>query len=106
MANLATKASVGGSLRFKIQAPLISMTKAEIIKKGLELGLDYSLTWSCYDPKPVEVESRKLTVKSLGTQHHELAPCGSCDSCLFREKGFKEAGADDPLLIRFKDLRL
>lgn len=113
MANLATKASVGGSLRFKIQAPLISMKKAEIIKKGLELGLDYSLTWSCYDPQPVEIESRKLTVKSLGTQdstlntqQHELAPCGSCDSCLFRAKGFKEAGADDLLLIRSKDLRL
>jgi 7-cyano-7-deazaguanine synthase len=112
MANLATKASVGGSLRFKIQAPLISMTKAEIIKKGLELGLDYSLTWSCYDPQPQELKST-LTVQRSETkhatfniQHPELAPCGSCDSCLFREKGFKEAGADDPLLIRFKDLRL
>ncbi len=78
MANLATKVSVEGKLRFRIKAPLLYMTKAEIIKKGIELGLDYSLTWSCYDPEG------------------EL-PCGRCDSCLFRAKGFMEAGLTDPL---------
>lgn len=79
MANLATKASVEGKLRFRIQAPLIRMTKGEIIRKGLELGLDYSLTWSCYDPTPAG------------------KPCGECDSCLIRARGFREAGAKDPL---------
>jgi 7-cyano-7-deazaguanine synthase len=79
MANLATKASVEGKMRFAFHAPLIEMTKAEIIKKGTELGLDYSLTWSCYDPLP-------------GGR-----PCLRCDSCRFREKGFKEAGLRDPL---------
>lgn len=79
MANLATKASVEGEIRFQIHAPLIRMTKAEIIKKGTALGLDYSLTWSCYDPAP-------------GGK-----PCGSCDSCLIRARGFKEAGLRDPL---------
>ena len=74
MANLATKASVEGDVRFRIRAPLLHMTKAEIIRKGRELGLDYSLTLSCYDPSPA------------GT------PCGRCDSCLIREKGFREAG--------------
>ncbi len=78
MANLATKASVEGRLRFKIHAPLLHMTKAEIIRKGFELGLDYSLTWSCYDPSP------------------EGKPCGSCDSCLIRARGFEEAGIKDP----------
>jgi 7-cyano-7-deazaguanine synthase len=80
MANLATKISVEGKLTFKIIAPLLSMTKADIIRKGTELGLDYSLTWSCYDPQP------------------DGKPCGTCDSCLFRAKGFKEAGLKDPLL--------
>jgi len=79
MANLATKASVEGGVRFQIHAPLVKMTKAEIIKRGIELGLDYSLTWSCYDPTP-------------GGK-----PCGGCDSCLIRAKGFKEAGVKDPL---------
>ncbi len=80
MANLATKASVEGGMRFAIIAPLLYMTKAEIIKKGISLGLDYSLTWSCYDPLP------------------DGRPCLRCDSCRFREKGFKEAGVADPLL--------
>lgn len=84
MANLATKISVEGKLTFKINAPLLSMTKADIIKKGTELGLDYSLTWSCYDPQPSAVGS-------------QFVPCGKCDSCLFRAKGFKEAGLKDPL---------
>ncbi len=79
MANLATKAGVEGKSKFKIHTPLIQMTKGEIIKKGLELGLDYSLTWSCYDPSP----------KGLA--------CGLCDSCQLRLKGFKEAGIRDPI---------
>jgi 7-cyano-7-deazaguanine synthase len=79
MANLATKASVEGEIRFQIHAPLLEMTKSDIIKKGIELGLDYSLTWSCYDPTP------------------EGKPCGECDSCLIRAKGFKGAGVIDPL---------
>jgi len=79
MANLATKAGVEGRTRLRIHAPLIEMTKAEIIKKGLELGVDYSLTHSCYDPTP------------------DGSACGKCDSCLLRLKGFAEARASDPL---------
>jgi 7-cyano-7-deazaguanine synthase len=79
MANLATKAGVESTSRIKIHTPLIRLTKAEIIKKGLELGLDYSLTWSCYDPSP------------------EGLACGLCDSCQLRLKGFKEAGIEDPI---------
>jgi 7-cyano-7-deazaguanine synthase len=79
MANLATRASVEGGVRFRIHAPLIRMTKAEIIKTGLALGLDYSITWSCYDPRP------------------DGAPCRRCDSCRLREKGFREAGVAEPL---------
>jgi 7-cyano-7-deazaguanine synthase len=79
MANLATKTSVERKSKMKIHTPLIRMTKAEIIKKGLELGLDYSLTWSCYDPTP------------------EGPACGLCDSCQLRLKGFKEAGLEDPI---------
>ena len=77
-ANLATKAGVSGE-RFKIQTPLINMKKSEIILNGLKLGLDYSLTSSCYDP-----------LKN-GT------PCGHCDACILRLKGFEEADAIDPL---------
>jgi len=79
MANLATKAGVEERLRLKIHAPLIEMTKAQIIKTGLKLGVDYSLTHSCYDPT------------------REGLACGRCDSCLLRLKGFAEAGARDPL---------
>ena len=79
MANLATKAGVEGRQRLKIHTPLINLTKAEIIKKGLGLGVDYSLTSSCYDPSPAG------------------APCGLCDSCVLRRKGFKENGIRDPL---------
>jgi 7-cyano-7-deazaguanine synthase len=100
MANLATKASVEGKLKFTIHAPLIMMKKSEIIKKGIELGLDYSFTWSCYDPQPGKVKSEKLKVKSPGTRDFEFVPCGRCDSCVFRAKGFQEAGIEDPLLIR------
>jgi len=79
MANLATKAGVEGRLRLKIHTPLIAMTKAEIIAIGLKLGVDYSLTHSCYDPSS------------------EGISCGKCDSCLLRLKGFAEAGVRDPL---------
>ena len=78
MANLATKAGVEGH-RMKIHTPLISLTKAEIIKKGLSLGVDYALTHSCYDPAP------------------DGAACGLCDSCRLRLKGFAEAGVADPV---------
>jgi len=82
MANLATKAGVEGTSKFKIHTPLITMTKAEIIKKGLELGVDYSLTHSCYNP-----------------DDHGHS-CGQCDSCLLRQKGFQEAGTEDPLVYK------
>src|SRR5215469_2213505 len=82
MANLATKAGVGGRLKLRIHTPLIAMTKAEIIETGLNLGVDYSLTHSCYDPTP------------------EGLACGKCDSCLLRLKGFAEAGIQDPLKYR------
>lgn len=78
-AKLATKAGVEGG-EFRIQAPLIAMTKAQIIRRGLELGLDYGLTHSCYDPLPGG------------------APCGRCDSCVLRARGFEEAGTKDPLV--------
>jgi 7-cyano-7-deazaguanine synthase len=100
MANLATKISVEGKSRFKVNAPLIYMKKSEIIRKGMELGLDFSLTWSCYDPQPAKVKSEKLKVKNLKpkTKNLNLVPCGRCDSCVFRAKGFKEAGIRDPLI--------
>lgn len=79
LANLGTKAGVEGMLEFKVHTPLIRLTKAEIIKKGLELGVDYSLTHSCYDPLP-------------GGR-----ACGECESCLLRRKGFAEAGVVDPV---------
>lgn len=82
MANLATRVSVEEKMRFAIKAPLLYMTKGEIIRKGAEMGFDYSLTWSCYDPLP------------------DGRPCERCDSCLFRAKGFKEAGIKDPLLLK------
>jgi len=78
MANLATKASVEGTIKIKIRTPIIHMTKAEIITRGLALGVDYSMTHSCYDP-------------DQGGN-----ACGHCDSCQLRKKGFKEAGIPDP----------
>ena len=79
MANLATKAGVEGRMRLRVHTPLIAMTKREIIETGLRMGVDYSLTHSCYDPS-----------------EGGLA-CGKCDSCLLRLKGFAEAGSRDPL---------
>jgi 7-cyano-7-deazaguanine synthase len=79
MANLATKAGVEGKQKLKIQTPLIKLSKAQIIKKGIELDVDYGLTRSCYDP-PDSGEA-----------------CGHCDSCLLRLKGFQEAGLKDPV---------
>lgn len=79
MANLATKAGVEGKRKLKIHTPLIRMSKAQIIRKGTELGVDYSLTRSCYDPTDSGVA------------------CGQCDSCILRLKGFKDAGMIDPV---------
>jgi 7-cyano-7-deazaguanine synthase len=78
LANLATKAGLE-SMRFQIHTPLIKLSKAEIIRKAVELGVDLSLTHSCYDPTP------------------EGLACGGCDSCLLRLKGFREAGIKDPI---------
>jgi len=79
MANLALKKTVEGKMRIAVRTPLIKMTKGEIIRRGVELGVDYGLTHSCYDPSPDE------------------KACGCCDSCLLRKKGFQEAGLIDPL---------
>lgn len=83
MANLATKAGVEGAKNLKIHTPLIHLSKGQIIRKGLELGVDYGGTSSCYDP-------------GLSGE-----PCGKCDSCQLRAKGFAEAGIADPLIARF-----
>jgi len=82
LANLATKAGVEREGTFRIHTPLIQLTKAEIIRRGVELGVDFGLTHSCYDPTP------------------EGRPCGACDSCVLRAKGFVEAGLEDPALSR------
>ena len=79
MANLATRAGVEGDNPYTIHTPLIQLSKAEIIRTGLDLGVDYRLTHSCYDPSPAGVA------------------CGGCDSCLLRLKGFREAGIEDPV---------
>jgi len=79
LAALATRAGVEGA-RTRVHAPLLTMTKAEIIRRGVELGLDYGLTHSCYDP----VDAGR--------------PCGRCDSCVLRARGFQEAGVVDPLI--------
>jgi 7-cyano-7-deazaguanine synthase len=80
LANLATKAAVSGEATYRVQAPLMKMSKSEIVKRGLELGVDFSLTHSCYDPSP------------------EGLACGRCDSCRLRLKGFSEAGVKDPAI--------
>jgi 7-cyano-7-deazaguanine synthase len=81
MANLATRAGVEGR-RLRIHAPLIGLGKAEIVTLGQRLGVDYGMTWSCYDPTP------------------DGTPCGHCDACLLRAKGFREVGVEDPALAR------
>jgi len=81
--NLAAVATVAGAehgVRFRVRAPLLELSKAEIIRRGLELGVDYGLTWSCYDPNP------------------DGLACGRCDSCQLRRRGFDEAGAEDPTI--------
>ena len=80
LADLATRAGVEGG-RFRVHTPLLALGKADIIRRGLELGLDYGLTHSCYDPSPAG------------------RPCGACDSCVLRANGFREAGVPDPVLM-------
>ena len=82
MANLATKAGVEGAQKLKIHAPLCKLSKADIVRAGVALGVDYSITSSCYDPDP------------------DGRPCAHCDACLLRAKGFAEAGMADPLMLR------
>ena len=84
LANLATKAGVEGQLTFRIHTPLIHWTKAEIIRRGIELGVDYALTHTCYDP------------------NEQGTACGHCDACFLRLKGFAEAGAKDPVQYQGK----
>ncbi len=86
MANLATRAGVEGSRALRIHTPLIELSKADIIRRGLELGVDYALTSSCYDP---DGDGR---------------PCGACDSCQLRARGFAEVGVSDPLLQKYATL--
>ncbi|MFI9812279.1 7-cyano-7-deazaguanine synthase QueC [Saccharothrix variisporea] len=82
MANLATRAGVEGEARLRLHSPLIEMSKADIIREGLRLGVDYSITSSCYDPDD------------------QGRACGRCDTCLLRLKGFAEAGVSDPVAYR------
>jgi 7-cyano-7-deazaguanine synthase len=82
LARLATKAGVEGTQHLAIHTPLIALSKADIIRKGLALGVDYSLTTSCYDPGP------------------DGAACGQCDACLLRLKGFAENNTPDPIRYR------
>ncbi|HMK43737.1 MAG TPA: 7-cyano-7-deazaguanine synthase QueC [Dissulfurispiraceae bacterium] len=102
MANLATRAGVEGTLRFRINAPLLAMTKADIIRTGVSHGLDYGLTWSCYDPQEISpvgtLEADRTPRLPIRNIPDRFRPCGRCDSCLFRAKGFAEAGIADPAL--------
>lgn len=86
LANLATKAGIEGTGRFRVHAPLLTMTKAEIIREGIRLGVDYSPTLSCYDPDATGLA------------------CGRCDSCQLRRKGFIEAGVHDPTTYRISQV--
>jgi len=79
LANLATRAGVDGTSRFRVHTPLIALSKAQIVARAHELGVDLALTWSCYEPQP------------------DGRACGLCDSCLLRKKGFAEARLDDPV---------
>lgn len=79
LANLATRAGVEGRMRLRIHTPLIDLSKAQIVRWGTQLGVDFGLTWSCYEPQP------------------DGRACGRCDSCLLRRKGFAEAGLRDPV---------
>ena len=81
MANLATRAGVEGR-RIRIHTPLITLSKREIIERGMALGVDYGLTVTCYDPAP------------------DGTACGRCEACLLRRKGFREAGMEDPVRYR------
>lgn len=83
MANLATRAGLEGR-RLRIHTPLINLSKAEIVKLGHRLGVEYALTWSCYDPTP------------------EGTPCGRCEACILRRKGFREAGVVDPIAYQHR----
>ncbi len=83
MANLATRSGVEGTIPLRIETPLLELSKAEIIRRGIKLGVDYGRTNSCYDPVDTG------------------APCGECDACLLRARGFEQAGINDPLLERF-----
>jgi len=85
LGNLATKAGVESHQRLKIHTPLIALSKSEIVQTGLRLGVDYGLTSSCYDPSPTG------------------EPCGTCDSCLLRQKGFRDNGLSDPLKYRARE---
>ncbi len=110
MANLATKASVEGTAKFKIHTPLIDLSKGDIIKKGADLGVDFSMTWSCYDPQKDQMDDgrkttdegdRKTGISSLVSHPSSFGfvPCMRCDSCLLRAKGFRDVGIKDPLSI-------
>jgi 7-cyano-7-deazaguanine synthase len=79
LAAVATVAGTEHGVRYRVRAPLLEMSKADIIRRGVDLGIDYGLTWSCYDPTP------------------DGLPCGSCDSCILRRRGFAEAGFEDPI---------
>jgi 7-cyano-7-deazaguanine synthase len=79
LANLATKAGVEGRSHFRVHMPLVALGKADIVRRAVKLGVGFALTWSCYDPRP------------------DGRPCGVCDSCILRSKGFAEAGVVDPL---------